>query len=49
MSIAWPIVAFMLAQVIWWTGVVKNEWEPLLYGIAMHFVAAGLFIGWMVS
>lgn len=49
MNIIWPIAALGFAQVVWWTGVVKNSWEPLLYGIVLHFVAAGLFIGWALS
>lgn len=49
MNIAWPIAAAALAQVVWWTGVFKNSREALLYGIALHFVAAGLFIGWMLA
>lgn len=49
MTIAWPIAALAMAQIVWWTGVVKNSWEPLIYGIGLHFLACGVFIGWALS
>jgi|GEM_PF-4690425 len=49
MSIAWPIVAFVLGQISWWAGIVKNEWEALIGGIVLHCIALGLLVGWIVT